>query len=113
MGTCSRQRRHLQRAGALYLGQTRQINECQAQHVRRVDLEINGLSVDSLVVSCYPRSLVLDLAPDLGEVVVSPPWNMQKLSPFLLPRNTGWSMRHVDFIVVVGVIVFAGKVDEL
>ena len=113
MGTCSSQRRHLQRAGALYLGQTRQINECQAQHVRRVDLEINGLSVDSLVVSCYPRGLVLDLASDLGEVVVSPPRDVQELSPLLLPSNTRWGMRDVNFIVLVGIVAFAGEVDEL
>jgi hypothetical protein len=81
--------------------------------MRRIDLEVNGLSVDALVVSCYPGGLVLDLAPDLGEVVVSPPWDVEKLSPFLLSCNTCWSVGNVHFVFVVGIFAFAGKVDEL
>lgn len=96
-----------------YLGQTRQIDERQTQHVRRVDFEVDGLPIDSLVVSCYPRGLVLDFTPDLGEIVVSPPWDMEELSPFLLPSNTRWSVRHVDLVIVVGIFAFAGEVDEL
>lgn len=78
-----------------------------------VNLEVDGLSVDALVVSRYPCRLVLNLAPDLGEVVVSPPWDVQKFSPFLLSGDTCWCVGHVYFIVIVGVVAFAGKVDEL
>lgn len=81
--------------------------------MRRIHLEVNGLSVDALVVSCYPRRLVLDLAPDLGEVVVSPPWDVEKLAPFLLSRDACWCVGDVHFVFVVGVFAFAGKVDEL
>ena len=81
--------------------------------MRRVDLEVDGLPVDALVVSCYPRRFVLDLLSDLAEVVELPSRDVEKLSPFLLPGNTRWSVGHVDFVVFVGIVAFAGQVDEL
>jgi hypothetical protein len=81
--------------------------------VRRVDLEVDGLSVDALVVSCDSGRLVLDLAPDLGEVVVSPPGDVEELSPFLLSGDARGGVGNVDLIVFVGVFALAGQVDEL
>jgi hypothetical protein len=78
-----------------------------------VDLQVDGLSVDALVVSCYPCRLVLDLASDLGEVVELPPWDMQELSPFLLSSNTRRGVGDVHFILIVGIVAFAREVDEL
>jgi hypothetical protein len=101
------------RAGTSYLGQTGQVDERQAEHVRRVDLEVDGLAVDALVVSCYPGRLVLNLAPDLGEVVVPPAWDVEKLAPFLLASNACWGVGHMDLVVVVCILALAGEVDEL
>lgn len=81
--------------------------------MRGVDFEINGLSVDALVVSCYPCCLGLDFTLNLGEVVESPTRNVQKLGPFVLACDAGRSVGYVDFIVVRTVFAVAGKVDEL
>jgi hypothetical protein len=94
------------------LCQTRQINQRQAENVRGVDLQADRLSADALVVSCYPRRLVLDFAPNLFEVVELPAGNMEELCEFLLPRYARWCVWHVDFIVVV-FFAFARDVDEL
>jgi hypothetical protein len=100
-------------AGTSYLGQTGQVDKRQAEHVRRVDLEVNGLPVDALVVACYPGRLVLNLAPDLGEVIVPPTWDVEELSPFLLASNACWGVGHMHFVVVVCILALAGEVDEL
>lgn len=76
--------------------------------MRGIDLEVDGLPVDALVVSCYPRGLILDLALDLGEVVELPPWNMEELSPFLLSSNARGRMGNVNLIIFVGIVAFAG-----
>jgi hypothetical protein len=81
--------------------------------MRGVDFEVYRLSVDALVVSCYPCCLGFDLAPNLGEVVELPPWNVEKLSPFLLSRHTCWSMRNMYLVVVIRIVAFARKIDEL
>lgn len=96
-----------------HLGQAGQVDQRQAEDVRGVDFEVDGLSVDALVVSCYPGRLGLNLAPDLGEVVEPAPWNVQKLCPLLLARHAGGGVWHVDFVVVVGILALGGQVDEL
>ena len=78
-----------------------------------VDLQVDWLPVDALVVSCYPRCLGLDLALDLAKVVKSPPRNVQKLSPLLLPCYTCWCVGHVDFVAFLGIFALAREVDEL
>tara|TARA_R110002003_G_scaffold59_19_gene5376 strand:+ start:1958 stop:2278 length:321 start_codon:yes stop_codon:yes gene_type:complete len=80
--------------------------------MRRVDFEVDGLSVDALVVSCYPRRLGFDFASDLGEVVELPPWDVEEFSPFLLASDTCWRVWDVHFVALV-LISLAGKVDEL
>lgn len=100
------------KVGMTNLGQTRQIDQRQTQDVGRVDFQVNGLPVDALVVSCYPRSLVLDLALDVGKVVEALAGNVEELSPLLLAGNARGRVGNVDFIVVV-VVALAGQVDEL
>jgi hypothetical protein len=78
--------------------------------MRRVDLEIDGLSVDTLVCASNTRGLVLDLALDITEVCELPARDMVKLSPFGASR----SMRRFVRVGgrIGGVLVF-GNVDEL
>lgn len=80
--------------------------------MRRVDLQVDRLPVDALVVSCYPRGFVLDLALDVGEVVEPLAGNVEKLSPFLLASYACWCVGYMNFIVVV-FVAFAREVDEL
>jgi hypothetical protein len=79
----------------------------------RVDLEIDRLAIDALVVSCYPRGLVLDLLLYLLEIVEFASGLMMKLSPFILASNTRWSMRNMDLVVSRTVLAITGDVDEL
>ena len=51
----------------LYLSQTWQINQREAQHMRRVYFEIYGLSIDALVISCDSGCLVLNFPLDILE----------------------------------------------
>jgi hypothetical protein len=100
-------------ADPAYLCQAGQINQRQAQHMRRIYLEVDRLPVDALVAPCYARSFGFDFPFDLGEVIPSSSWNMVKLCPFLLTGNAGWSVRHVYFVGGGFVVPFAGDVDEL
>ncbi len=79
----------------------------------RIDFEIDGLPVDTLVVSCYPGGLILYFAPHLGKVIELSSGYVEEFAPFLLAGYTGRSMRNMDFIVVFRIIAFAGEVDEL
>jgi hypothetical protein len=94
------------------LCETGQINERQAEDVRRVDLQVDRLPIDALVASCYPRGFVLDLALDLGEVVEPLTGDVEKLSPFLLASYTCGRVWYMYLIVVV-FVAFAREVDEL
>lgn len=96
-----------------YLGQTRQIDEGQAENVRRVDLEVDGLAVDALVVACYSGCLGLDLAPDVVEVEEPSARDVKKLSPLLGTMSSGRCVTHVYLVIVVFVFALAGEVDEL
>jgi len=80
--------------------------------VRGVDLQVDGLPVDALVVSCYPRRLVLDLAFDVGKVVEALARDVEKLSPFLLAGYACGCVWYVDLVIVV-FVAFAREVDEL
>jgi len=98
---------------AHYLGQTRQINQRQTQDMWRVYLEIDGLTVDPLVGSCYSRRLILDFPLDILEVCELAPRDMMELCPFSLRcRHASWCVRDVDFVVHRS-IFFAGYVDKL
>jgi hypothetical protein len=81
--------------------------------MRRVNLQVDGLPVDALVVSCYPRCLRFDFTFDLGEVVEPPPGYMMELSPFLLACYTCWCMWDMYFVAGGFVVAVAGEVDEL
>jgi hypothetical protein len=78
----------------------------------RVNLQVDGLPVDALVASRYPRGLVLNLASDLAEVEELPSGDVEKLGPLLLAGNARRRMWDVD-LIVVGFVAFAGEVDKL
>lgn len=80
--------------------------------MRRVDLEIDGLTVDALVVARYPSSLVLNLAPHFTKVEELPPRNVQELGPFILACDACGGVRDVD-LVALGLLAVTGDVDEL
>jgi hypothetical protein len=88
------------------LCQARQINQRQAQNVRRVDFEVYGLPVDALVIACYPRRLVLDFPLDILEFRKPSIWYMVELSPFWLSSNR-------SMCVSVWGIVIGWDIDEL
>ena len=96
-----------------YFSQAGQIYQGQAEDVRRVDLEVDGLSVDAFVVASNSRRLILDLALHLLEVVESSTGYVIELAPFVLSGYRCGSMRHVDFIVARFVFAVGGYVDEL
>lgn len=78
--------------------------------MRRVDLEVDGLSVDALVASCYPGSLILDLALDVRKIVKPSVRNVVELGPFGASRG---GRRLVRIARWVGGILVLGDVDEL
>lgn len=49
--------------------------------MRRVDLEVDRLSVDALVCACHSRRLVLDFSLDIGEVCEASVGDVVELSP--------------------------------
>jgi hypothetical protein len=79
----------------------------------RVDLQVDWLSVDPFIVSCYSCSLRFDFTLDLGEVIESAPGDMMELAPFLLPRYARWCVGDVNFVAIWLVVAVAGQVDEL
>jgi hypothetical protein len=81
--------------------------------MRRIDLEVDRLSVDALVAPRDARSLCFNLPFDLGEIKPSPAGNVVKFRPFLLAGDAGWCVRHVYFIGGGFVVPFAGNVNEL
>jgi len=96
-----------------YLGQTRQIHQRQAKNVGRVDLEVDRLSVDTLVATSYPACLAFYLPLYILKVVPFPSGNVIEFRPFLLTCYTGWSMWDVDFVVAGFVVSIAWEVDKL
>lgn len=95
-----------------YLGETREINKSQAQHMWRVYLQVDGLSVDTLVVPGNPRRLVLDFAFHILEVCKLAPWDVMEFSPFALRLDAGGCMGYMYFASFRCVIV-AWDVDKL
>lgn len=78
----------------------------------RVDLQIDGLTVDTLVVSSNSGRLVLNLSLDLTEIVEATARDVVELSPFILASDRGWSVWHVD-LIAFGSVGIAGDIDEL
>lgn len=115
IGTCviCQQMSHERIFRGTNLGQTWQIDQCQAQNVRRVDLEIDGLSIDAFVASSNARSLCLNFSPHVVEIIPFPSGNMVELCPFLLSCNASWSMWNMNFVVSRSVVSVAWYVDEL
>lgn len=98
------------RGKASHLGKTGKINQGQVKNMGGVDLEVNGLSVDALVVAGDTGSLVLDLALDVAEVVESSVRDVMELCPLGTAGSTGRSIRIERG---VGSALIIGDVDEL
>lgn len=96
-----------------HLCETGQIDQGQAQDVRRVDLKVDGLSVDAFVAACYSRRLVLNLPLHFAEVVEAAAHHMVELGPLILASDTGGSVWDMDLVVVGLIVSAAGHIDEL
>lgn len=96
--------------GAAYLGQAGKINEGQVENMRRVDFQVDGLSVDSLVGTGDARRLIFDLALDIGKVVETSIGNVVELCPLGTSRSGG---RAETVLCSVGGVLVLGNVDEL
>lgn len=70
-----------------YFGQAGQIDQSQAQHVRRVDLQVDRLPVDTLVAASDPSGFVFDLALDRSEVPKLLPAQVVEFGPFPCPAT--------------------------
>lgn len=90
---------------ATHLCKTGQINKSKTEHMRRVDLEVDRLPVDSLVVSSNPSRLILDFPLDILELSKPSIWQVMKLCPFWLCSYCSCSMW---FLLIV-----AWDIDEL
>lgn len=93
-----------------YLGQPWQINESQVENVRRVDFEVDGLPVDSLVGTSHSGRFVLDLSLYIAEIGEPAIRNMVEFSPFRLARSYWGSVRILNW---VWISVILGDIDEL
>lgn len=77
--------------------------------MRRIDLQVDRLTVDTLVAASYASRLVLDLSLDVAEVGKPPVRNVMELSP-LVPRSRG----RVPVAGIQRVLGLAlGDVDQL
>ena len=92
--------------GSRNLCQPRQINQCQAQYVRRVDFEVYWLPVDAFVIACYSRRLVLDFPLDILKFRKSSIRDVVELGPF-------WLRSHRRRCMSLGGIVIGWDIDEL
>ena len=81
--------------------------------MRRVDLEVDRLSVDALIVPCYAGCFVLDLVFDVFEVLKCSSWQMVEFCPFAMSSYTCCGMWNVEIPIFLFVIILAGYIDEL
>lgn len=95
------------------LCETGQIDQCETENVRRVDFEVDGLSVDALVTSCYPGRLILNLSLDLAKVIELAARNVTELAPLILTGYTGGSVWYIELIAFRLVLSLAWHIDEL
>lgn len=65
-----------------YLCEAGKINKCQVEHMWGVDFEVDGLSVDSLVVARHSCCFVLDFALYIRKVIEAAVRDMVELGPF-------------------------------
>jgi hypothetical protein len=78
--------------------------------VRRVNLQVDGLSVDSLVAAGDSGRLVLDLSLDIRKVVEPSIGDMVKFCPFGPAGGIGVSIRVAEWI---GSALIIRHIDEL
>lgn len=79
----------------------------------RVYLQIDGLTVYTLVVAGDTRSFVLNLPLDVRKLGKLPMWYVVKFRPFILACNTGRCVWNVYFVVLRLIGPFTWNVDEL
>ena len=78
--------------------------------MRRVDLEVNRLSVDTLVGASNSRCLILDFSLDITKICEPPAGDMVELCPLGFPCSCRGSIRVAHGIG--GILVF-GNIDQL
>lgn len=78
--------------------------------MRRVNLEIDGLPVDTLVAASDSSRFILNFSLDIGKVSEATVWNMVVLGPF---GSTSSSGGPVGIKGGIGCLVIVGDVDEL
>jgi hypothetical protein len=83
------------------LCQTGQVHQCEVQHIRTENLQMNGKSIDALVESRDTRCLGLDFPPDGIKVCETVAGRVEKFSPFGFEGS------------VLGIIRGGANVDEL
>ena len=79
----------------------------------REDLEIDRLSIDTLIASCDPCRLRFDLLLHLSKVVKLASGEVVEFSPFVLTGNTSSRVWDMDLIIFRLIITFTGHVDKL
>ena len=79
----------------------------------RVDLQVDGLSVDALVAARYATGLALNLPLDILKVIPFPMRLMVEFCPLILPCYAGWRVWDVYFVMARLVVSAAWEVDEL
>ena len=79
----------------------------------RVDLQVDGLSIDALVVSRDACRLILNLPFDVGKVVESSTGDMMKLCPFPLSGHARRRMKNVHLVIGGFAVPLGGDVDQL
>mmetsp|Transcript_160689 Transcript_160689/g.390342 ORF Transcript_160689/g.390342 Transcript_160689/m.390342 type:complete len:229 (-) Transcript_160689:13-699(-) len=71
-----------------HLGDARQVNHRQVQHMGRVDLQVDGLLRDALVAPGRALRLALDLRADFGKISKARSRQVREFAP-LLALNVG------------------------
>ena len=78
--------------------------------MRGVDLEVNGLSVNTLIVTSDSRCLGLDLALHVAKVVEPPVGDMVKLCPL---GSASSARGPIRIALGIGSAFIFGDIDEL
>lgn len=95
---------------APHLCQSGKVHQRQVEDMGRVDLEVDGLSVNTLVGSGNSGGLVLNLALDVGEVVEASVGNVVELSPLGASRRVGGAEA---ILYGLWCVLILGNIDEL
>ena len=81
--------------------------------MRRVDLQVNGLTVDALVVTGNTRCFILNLPLDIRKLSELPMWYVVKFRPLILASDAGRCVWNVYFVVLWLICPLTWNVDKL